>query len=184
MERREALKFTTVLLGGTIIGSGLFLSSCKAPSKESRFLIGEAELPLLNEIGESILPATVESPGAKAAQVGSFIQKMVNDCYGPGEAALLLEGLELLDKKSRSGYGKGFLGLDPEQRLAVLMPLDQEARENRRLDLPHFFGMLKELTLWGYFSSEVGATMALRYNPVPGRYEGCVPYNGENAWAV
>lgn len=184
MKRREALTLTASLLGGTIIGSGLFLSGCKAPSKENRFLIGEADLPLLDEIGESILPATAESPGAKAAQVGSFIQKMVNDCYGTGEAALLLDGLEQIDQKARSGYGKRFLGLDPEQRLEVLTPLDQLAREARGIGQPHFFGMLKELTLWGYFSSEVGATMALRYNPVPGRYEGCVPYNGENAWAL
>jgi len=184
MERREALQLTATLLGGTLIGSELFLSGCKAPAKEKRFLIGEADLPLLDEIGETILPATVESPGAKAAQVGSFIQKMVNDCYGTGEAVLLLEGLEQLDQRSRTEFGNGFLGLDPEQRLAVLTPLDQEAREERSLGHPHFFGMLKELTLWGYFSSEVGATMALRYNPVPGRYEGCVPYTGENAWAL
>jgi hypothetical protein len=34
--------------------------------------------------------------------------------------------------------------------------------------------MLKQLTLWGYFTSEVGAKQALAYLPVPGRYEGCV----------
>jgi hypothetical protein len=45
--------------------------------------------------------------------------------------------------------------------------------------------MIKELTLWGYFSSEPGATIALRYSAVPGRYEGCVPYTaGDKAWAT
>jgi hypothetical protein len=49
---------------------------------------------------------------------------------------------------------------------------------------PHFFTMIKQLTIWGYFSSEPGITKALRYNPIPGRYEGCVPYqDGEKAWS-
>ncbi|MGH2553929.1 MAG: gluconate 2-dehydrogenase subunit 3 family protein [Chitinophagaceae bacterium] len=48
----------------------------------------------------------------------------------------------------------------------------------------HYFTMMKHLTLWGYFTSETGCREALRYNPVPGRYEGCVPYNkGDRAWA-
>jgi hypothetical protein len=45
--------------------------------------------------------------------------------------------------------------------------------------------MMKELTLWGFFSSEIGATQALRYVAIPGRYEGCIPYKkGDKAWAT
>jgi len=48
----------------------------------------------------------------------------------------------------------------------------------------HYFTMMKQLTLLGYFTSKPGATEALRYVPVPGRYEGCIPYTkGEKAWA-
>jgi len=184
MERREALRITAVLLGTTLVGSELFLSGCTAPPKKNTYLIGDTDLPLLDEIGESILPSTLESPGAKAAGVGTFIQKMVNDCYDLAEARILIEGLAVLEEKSRAGFKKGFIELSQEERLELLAPLDREAREHRLSDRPHFLGMLKELTLWGYFTSEVGATMALRYNPVPGRYEGCIPYKGENAWAL
>ena len=49
---------------------------------------------------------------------------------------------------------------------------------------PHYFSLMKQLTLLGFFTSEVGATKALRYVPVPGRYEGCVPYKkGDKAFA-
>ena len=45
--------------------------------------------------------------------------------------------------------------------------------------------MIKQLTLWGYFSSEIGATQALRYVAIPGKYEGCIPYKkGDKAWAT
>ena len=45
--------------------------------------------------------------------------------------------------------------------------------------------MMKELTLTGFFTSEVGATKAVRYVAVPGRYEGSIPYKkGDKAWAT
>ena len=49
---------------------------------------------------------------------------------------------------------------------------------------PHYFRMMKELALLGYFTSEIGYTQAMRYEESPGSYEPCVPYApGEKAWA-
>ncbi len=48
----------------------------------------------------------------------------------------------------------------------------------------HYFRMMKELALLGYFTSEVGMTKALRYVESPGRYDPCVPFTaGERLWA-
>jgi hypothetical protein len=48
----------------------------------------------------------------------------------------------------------------------------------------HYFRMMKELAMLGYFTSEVGYTKAMRYVETPGRYDGCAPYTaGEPAWA-
>jgi hypothetical protein len=58
-----------------------------------------------------------------------------------------------------------------------------EAKKDK--DPNHYFGLMKQLTLLGYFTSEIGATQALRYLAVPGKYEGCIPYNkGDKAWAT
>jgi hypothetical protein len=47
-----------------------------------------------------------------------------------------------------------------------------------------YFRMMKELALLGYFTSEIGATQALRYVESPGRYDPCVPYKaGDRDWA-
>jgi hypothetical protein len=47
----------------------------------------------------------------------------------------------------------------------------------------HYFRMMKELALLGYFTSEIGCTQAQRYVETPGRFEPCVPYHpGEKAW--
>jgi hypothetical protein len=48
----------------------------------------------------------------------------------------------------------------------------------------HYFRMMKELALLGYFTSEIGHKQARRYEPVPGRFEGCIPYKkGDKAYA-
>ena len=70
----------------------------------------------------------------------------------------------------------------------MIVDLDAEAKkyqETKTSEQPsHYFTMIKQLTLWGYFSSEIGATQALRYVAIPGKYEGCVPYKkGDKAWA-
>jgi hypothetical protein len=49
----------------------------------------------------------------------------------------------------------------------------------------HYFRMMKELALLGYFTSEIGCTQAQRYVETPGRFEPCVPYHvGDKAWAA
>lgn len=182
MERRDALKLTATILGGSIIGSQFFLSGCVAPPKKRIWMVTDDDVPFLDEIGETILPNTDESPGAKAAYIGTFMKTIVNDCYSEDETLIFIDGLDKIEEKSMDGFGESFLSLSKEKKLNLLTQFDEEAKKHRSLEEPHFFTMLKELTLWGYFTSEVGATEALRYNPVPGRFEGCIPYNGESAW--
>ena len=62
--------------------------------------------------------------------------------------------------------------------------LEKAQDKSKNAPPKHYFRMIKELTLLGYFTSEIGQTQALRFNMVPGRYDGCVPYTkGEKAWA-
>lgn len=182
MERRKALKLTATVLGGSIIGAQAFLSGCAAP-KERANLLTEADVPLLNEISETILPHSAQSPGAKAAQVGAFMKTMVNNCYTAEETALFIKGLESIDTAANEAYDERFLDLTAAQRHELLSTFIVEATKSKGANTPHFFTMMKELTILGYFTSEQGATKALRYNPIPGRFEGCIAYNGETAWA-
>ncbi len=183
MERRKALKLTATVLGGSIIGAQVFLAGCTVP-KERAKLLKEDDVPLLDEISETILPNSEQSPGAKAAQVGAFMKSIVNDCYSAEESAIFIKGLDIIDKAASSAYDKIFLDLSAEQRLELLSTFVVDATKSKLSDTPHFFSMMKELTILGYFTSEPGATKALRYNPIPGRFEGCIPYRGETSWAL
>ena len=75
----------------------------------------------------------------------------------------------------------GFLDFSAQKKYEVIEQLDIEANSATQ-KIPHYFKDLKSLTQWGYFSSKIGITKGLRYNPIPGYYKGCVPYNGEIAW--
>lgn len=193
MNRREALTAVSVLFGGTILGAEAFLAGCTSPGPaEAPFvgLLSAADVALLDEVGETILPETEDSPGARAARIGEFMNIMVTDCYSPADQQVFQAGLLALTAAVQDQYGRDFAALSAEQRHAFLLTLEAEARADRAARSPgdpgmHYYGMIKQLTLLGYFSSEPGATQALRYVPVPGRYDPCTPYQaGEKAWAT
>lgn len=197
--RREAILRVSAMLGGVaLVGQGAMLTGC-APAPQTDApppqdtpvpddaLFTDEEIALLDEIAETILPET-DTPGAKAAGVGPFMALMVTDCYWPDEQQIFKAGMQAIDRQSTALYGAGFMSATPTQRLALLESLDAEQlalTESRPEDAPaHYFRMMKELTLLGYFTSEVGYSHALRYAETPGRFDPCVPYEpGEKAWA-
>jgi hypothetical protein len=178
MNRREALFHTAAILGGTITGAQVFLSGCTT-QKEPVVGMKEVNTEFLNEVAETILPTTPDSGGAKAAGVGEFMKTIVTDCYDQTEEETFWSGIEEIDQEAERRYSAGFMMLDDDQKFDLIAAIDQEARNTEG----HYFRIMKELTLWGYFSSETGCTEAFRFNPTPGRYEACIPYNNEPDWA-
>lgn len=185
MNRREAVQHISLLLGGTILGASAFITGCKTEeNKEVKF--SEDDVAFLDEIAETILPAT-KTPGAKAAKVGTLITVMVNDCYEEKHQVLFHNGLDKINDLSKQAYGSKFMKIDAKQRHELLVKLDTEQKEysknKKEGDDPHYFRLMKELTLLGYFTSEIGCTQARRYVETPGKYEACVPYKkGDKAW--
>lgn len=209
MERREAVKYISILVGGAVIGADAFITGCKTKTGNNQEWT-EDDIAYLNEVGETILPQT-SSPGAKDADVGRFMTVMVNDCYEAGDQKVFREGMTKLNDAADKKYGNKFMKLSPQQRHDLLVELDKEAKEYqkkvnefnnkqssseseeiskgntgyvRQNMSPHYFFMMKQLTMLGFFTSKIGMTQALRYEPVPGRYDGCIPYKkGDKAWA-
>ena len=186
MNRREALSRVAIIMGGTVLGAEAFLSGCKTASTGISF--SAADISFLDEVAETILPAT-NTPGAKEAKVGEFMKVMVTDCYEAKDQTIFMDGMKKLDEASKKANSKSFMESDAKQRHDLLVTLDKEAKEYQKAAKPeepkHYFTMMKELTLTGFFTSEVGATKALRYVAVPGKFEGSVPYTkGEKAWAT
>jgi hypothetical protein len=190
MNRRDALNRVALLVGGGIVGGAAFLEGCKTSDKKMAIgLPFTAEnIGFLDEVAETIIPTT-NTPGAKAAKVGAFMETMVTDCYDEKDQKIFIDGITSIDKACEKMHSHGFMKASPEHRKEVLTMLDKEQKEynaNKKDGDPnHYFSLMKQLTLLGYFTSEIGATQALRYIAVPGKYEGCIPYTkGDKAWAT
>ena len=184
MDRREAVQYISILLGGTMVGGNAFLSGCKTTGDKMNF--SSDDIAYLDEIANTILPDT-STPGAKAAKVGEFMTVMINDCYEEKDQKIFHEGMNKLNDLSKKTYDASFMKLNEQQRHDLLVNLDKEQKEymkNKKIEEPsHYFRMMKELTLLGYFTSEIGCTKARRYVETPGRFEGCIPYKkGDKAF--
>ena len=190
MNRRNALSLLSALGGGALVAPSLLLSGCRddVTTYTYAFFTPE-EVELLEQVAETILPATSGSPGAREAQIGAFLDVFTADCLDPEDREVLRRGLQQLEERCRKDYDKGFLRLDADGQYELLVTLDVEAEAHQEAlrpgELPHYFSLLKGLTLLGYFTSEPGAAKALRYVAIPGKYEGDIPYEkGDKAWAI
>lgn len=188
MDRRELLKMIAVVTGGTFIGGEVLLSGCKTGPSIGGAIFTPADISFLDEVSETIIPAT-KTPGAKIAKVGQFITTFVNDTYSESDQKIFHEGIGKLDEASKKANGKSFIDATPEQRTTLLTSLDKEAityqKSKKKEDPTHYFTLMKQLTIFGYFTSKEGATQNLRYIAVPGKYDGDYPYKkGDKAWAT
>jgi len=211
MDRRELLKMIAALTGGVVIGGEVFLTGCKTNDTTVAASFSKDDIAFLDEVAETILPKT-NTPGAKDAAVGQLMTIIVNDCYEAGNQKVFHEGIKQLDEASKKMYNEGFMKLTPEKRQDLLVSLDRETKEYQKKKdefdkvqsekekaetgkgnadfkketmAPHYFTMMKQLTLLGFFTSKPGATEALRYIAVPGRYDGNILYKkGERGWAT
>jgi hypothetical protein len=208
LDRREAIRRVSLMLGGVALVGGDALLKAVPDRTRASSLFPADDVALLDEVAETILPAT-RTPGAKAAKTGAFMALMVQDSYDADKQRIFRDGIAKIDDATRAAHGVDFMAATPAQRLAVLKVIDKEqqeysgAREEEHrvkslaylddpklsADLPpqatpHYFRLMKELALLGYFTSEIGCTQAQRYIEAPGRFDPCVPYTpGERAWA-
>lgn len=191
IDRREALKVAAYFLGGTISASLVagVMSGCKTKNSEGAagdtvgwkpsFLSAEQNR-LVVEATERILPAT-DTPGAKAAKVNEFIDIILMDNYDEGQQKEFLAGLDALEADAKGQHNKSFADCSADQMDALLTNA-----MNGKSDAASFFNALKELTIVGFFTSEIGAKEVLNFQAIPGQWKGCVPLEetGGKTWAI
>jgi hypothetical protein len=191
LDRREALRRAALLLGGALSASAIagVVAGCEArrvpdDAWQPRALTSD-QADLVATIAEHIVPET-DTPGARAVGVHRFIDAMLAESYLPEQRRRFLAGLRDLDARATRSCGHPFLRCPTEQQRALLDQVDREtfAAAPGVPDDP-VFRTLKELTLLGYYTSEVGATRELHHAPLPGRFQGCVPLAEiGRTWAV
>lgn len=202
MDRREAVRNVAFLLGGALSATtiGVFLEGCNPePKEKTTGLFSADQGELITEVADVIIPTT-KTPGAKAAGVGPWIAMMVKECYPKEAQDIFVKGLEDLESRSKKDFGSSFLKISVKEREQLIGKLrdetvaaqkaDSEKAEKEKIakkdikPTPYFFAIARDLTLLGYFTSEVGATQAYEYVEIPGRYDGDVKLKpGQRVWA-
>jgi hypothetical protein len=196
MNRRELLQQVAWMMGGAISAPAILgvLGGCSA-KKEAAWqpvFLSKEQGALVAEVAEIIIPKT-DTPGAKDAGVPAFIDTMLKDVYTQEDRDRYLAGLQSFDDAANGKYGKRFMELSSKDQTELVQASNDEAvaielaydPPPKTLRRP-FILMTKELSLLGFFTSEIGATQVLQYVAVPGAYQACVPLaqagNGK-AWA-
>jgi len=206
MKRRRFLGSVAIILPAAFVSTDILFSSCNTGVEENYF--SEENINLLDEIGETIIPATATSPGAKAARIGDFMKVYVTDCYTPEQQAIFWAGVNKVKKISKNKFGNPFPKLAVSQKQEVLRSFENESKSSKSTNknesakgdavqtgkeetasttdnTAKFYPMIKDLVVFGFFTSKPGATKALRYIQTPGSYQGVVPYKkGDKAWAT
>jgi hypothetical protein len=178
MQRREILRRAAWMLGGAISAPAALaiLQGCSAkdapPSAgdyKPKFLSAPSHMAVVTEIADIIIPKTTTS-GALDAGVPAFIDRVLADVYPKDVQEQFTTGLA----QFAAGAGKPFLEWDRSQRESAVKKSLEEALAAERKPKP-FILMARELTLLGFFTSEVGITENMEYVAVPTVYHGCVP---------
>ncbi len=176
MNRRELIQRVTMMLGGVMSAPLMAGAMGEVLNATPNLDITDLQKSLIAEVADVIIPATT-TPGAKEAGAQNFIIRVMRDCYLKEDQEKFFAGLNKLNEDSKSKFGKGFLDLKLDQK--------NEMVEDSTVYNKDFFRQMKDLTITGYFTSEIGATQALAYDPIPGKFNGCVPLEkDQKAWAL
>jgi hypothetical protein len=191
MERREALRLLASAAALPLIPGELYAvlraARAEVDSRGALRTLNANQNAMVHRMAELILPET-DTPGAGAARVNEFIDLILTEWYNPVERARFLDGLANADAISHKYFGKNFTECAEAEQVKMLTEFDRgmatEATvlksrpRGARMEPPepthNFFHMFKQLTLTGYFTSEIGAKQALHFQMIPGHYDGCV----------
>lgn len=202
MNRREMLQCAAVLVSGASLSRLGFALNEKqmaylatapdyASGKASYLSAGQRRT--IVAMAETIIPNN-GTPGATDANTAHFIELMVQDWFNDQERAIFDAGLDEMQSRVQKEYGKPYDELTAQEQLEVLQAMEDAAQDHpwyqqgniRRAfisDAP-FICQVKELTVWGFFTSEQGVKEVLRFNPMPMKFDGHYPREeGNTTWA-
>ena len=181
--RREVLAYLGKAIVLSVTASACDLgsnSASQARINTDTDVLSSHEMELLGNIVDVIVPAT-DTAGAKAAGVDVYILEMLRTWYRPDEVAEFREGLGALDDSVTIRFGQGFIDIDSESQTRALA----EALSGSDASVAQFVSWVRQMTLTGYYTSQMGASVELRYVPVPASYNPCLLLGPDDrAWST
>ena len=197
MERRDVLKQMALAMGYTLSATSLstLMTNCAGGSTldwQPQYLSSD-QAAAIDALSEVILPKT-NTPGAKELGVPQFLDVLVGEVMSEEDRNTFIRDLEEMMNECKTSRGKVFPACTPEEQKIFLDGLSEENNSRYpgiwgsdmvRKDQQNFFGKLRDTMVWAYFTSEVAGEQLLEYDPIPGKYNGCIKIDKERkAWSL
>lgn len=180
--RRQALMNIAGLLGLTVSAESFALLDVARQTGKTSPVLSEAQLAITAALAEIILPAT-DTPGAIGVGAPDYINHHLRVCISVPRQKLFIVGLQKLNQVSLDRFSTGFAWLVMQKQTELVRDLESKTNGFTQED-KDFFTFFKSLTLFAYYTSEIGATQELAYLEVPGGYQGSFPFAKiGRAWA-
>ncbi|MBT4518813.1 MAG: gluconate 2-dehydrogenase subunit 3 family protein [Halieaceae bacterium] len=176
MNRREFVLRTAGAFSTLSISPAFAEIVANYPSSARGGILDKPQMALLQALVDCIIPDT-DTPGASAAGVQEFIHYLLGKWYAPDKHARFARGLTALNEHAVGKYGSAFIACNSKQREQLLTDLEAlHQSPEQKSELTEFVVWVKELTVLGYYTSEVGASQELNYLAIPGPYSGCIDF--------
>ena len=176
LTRRKAIQGAATLVGGTIAATqlGAFMSRAAFAATENAApqFLNQGQFQLVEQIVDLMIPET-DTPGAHAAGVHHFIDMMLNEWASAERRDRYVAGVTDMGSRLSELAGEDFVVASHAKQLEALQAVDNEAFASGSPEI--FYSEFKRLVLFGYYSSEAGATVELQYEALTPRYKACVP---------
>lgn len=197
VSRRVAVSKIAMMLGGALTAPTLLAMETKRSGinfESADFSLSETQRKIVAAVAEHIIPKT-STAGAIDSGVPAFIEMMLADCYKLPEHTSFKKGLNDLAKtKFLSQNQEGQIGIltllesntkdlmksYQQRKVKVGDNVDKETLEGAN-GVP-FWRLMKELTLFGYFTSEKGIEASFEYFPIPGKFEATKMKSGQKSY--
>src|SRR5690606_9503356 len=169
MDRRASIRTLLYIAGGTLVLPACFRQSGSASIELDHLKVSEDDEALLEALVETLIPAT-DTPGGRELLLHLFVLKMVDDCHGPEDQQAFTEGLGAFTGWTRDVLGAPFVKAGKEDRQTLLGRIDDAGDSAAR-----FFALVKRRAIQGHMNSQYVMTNLVKYELVPGRYDGYFP---------
>ena len=202
MNRREFLQCAAILISGASasqlgftlsVEQTTYLASAPNYNTTAVDYFSPAQRKIVAAMTEVIIPRT-DTPGALDANVPRYIELMAANWLNEEEKAIFSVGLHDMETRIPQEYGAAFDQLSAAQQLQIMEALEEDASDSPWYEFANvmrefisdapFICQVKELTIWGFFTSQEGASQVLRYDPMPMYFDGDIPLAKEDsAWS-
>ena len=162
---------TTILSGCNITSAKQFADQRPHPPSDNT-LFSKHEMTLLYAICDTILPRT-DTPSATELDCHNFVQYQLTQCHTQQQQQDCIAVINKIERIASQNKGNSFALLSIEQQQQLLVNVEKADSFNDQDK--NQFHFLKALIVFGYFTTEIGATQALSYQAVPGGFKGSIP---------